>query len=168
MFSFVHETFLTIDSTANRAKYNKAQARATLDHILQVWWTCVCVCPCHPARLIPFGGICCAVLLQYRPMPLPFHIFSFFPCAGCRWRFGERNGVWLWCENTMRSTAPFLFAYVRVGLLVAPRVFFTLLIVSMLHTRWQIRVGEPEAPLPPPLTSPREPSPKPHSRSARR
>lgn len=46
MFSFVHETFLTIDSTANRAKYNKAQARATMDHILQVWWPCVCVCVC--------------------------------------------------------------------------------------------------------------------------
>ena len=36
MFTFVYETFLTIDSTANRAKYNKAQSRATLDHILQV------------------------------------------------------------------------------------------------------------------------------------
>ncbi|CAM9738948.1 unnamed protein product, partial [Ectocarpus fasciculatus] len=33
---FVHETYLVIDSTANRAKYNKAQARATLDHILQM------------------------------------------------------------------------------------------------------------------------------------
>lgn len=39
MFTFVHETFLIIDSTANRAKYNKAQARATLDHILQVGCT---------------------------------------------------------------------------------------------------------------------------------
>ncbi|CAM9678318.1 unnamed protein product, partial [Ectocarpus sp. 12 AP-2014] len=33
---FVHETYLVIDSTANRARYNKAQARATLDHILQM------------------------------------------------------------------------------------------------------------------------------------
>lgn len=36
MYSFVHETYLSIVSTANRAKYNKAQARATLNHMLQV------------------------------------------------------------------------------------------------------------------------------------
>ncbi|CAM9469425.1 unnamed protein product, partial [Scytosiphon promiscuus] len=36
VYSFVLDTFLVIDSTANRAKYNRAQARATLDHILQI------------------------------------------------------------------------------------------------------------------------------------
>lgn len=40
VFRFVHETFLSIVSTANRAKHNKAQTRATLGHILQVR-TCV-------------------------------------------------------------------------------------------------------------------------------
>lgn len=57
VFSFVHETFLTIDSTANRAKYNKAQARATLDHILQVRWGAVRgVCPARLPRFVGVGG----------------------------------------------------------------------------------------------------------------
>lgn len=36
VFSFAHETYLAINSTAIKAKYNKAQARASLNHILQV------------------------------------------------------------------------------------------------------------------------------------
>ena len=56
MCSFVLETYLLINSTATRAKYNKGQARATLGHILQV-------------RTLE---------ISLRPAPLPPALLSYF------------------------------------------------------------------------------------------